>query len=89
MQRFIIERTVPGIGDYTPEQIADIVQKTRTALQSTGGRVHWQESYMGTDKIFSVYIAADEASLREFCKSSPLPMDTIHPIRSVVDLTTA
>jgi len=89
MQRFIIERTVPGIGDYTPEQTTDIVQKTRAALEQNAGRVHWQESFIGTDKIFSVYLASDEASLREFCKSSPLPLDNIHPIRSVVDLTTA
>ena len=89
MQRFIIERTVPGIGDYSPEQTADILRKTRAALQSSGGRVQWQESFIAADKVFSIYIAPDEATLREFSKNSPLPVDAIHPIRSVVDLTSA
>jgi hypothetical protein len=89
MQRFIIERTVPGIGDYSPEQTAEILKKSRAALEANGGRVHWQESFIATDKVFSIYIAPDESALREFCKSSPLPMGDVHPIRAVVDLTTA
>ena len=89
MQRFIIERTVPGIGDYSPEQTIEILNKTRAALASNGGRIHWQESFITTDKVFSIYIAPDESALREFCKSSPLPMGDVHAIRSVIDLTTA
>ncbi|MGA8938187.1 MAG: nickel-binding protein [Acidobacteriaceae bacterium] len=87
MQKFIIERTVPGIGDYSPEKLTDIIAKTRTALQPTAGRVQWQESFVTNDKIFSIYIASDEAALREFCKQSPLPTDSIHQVRSVVDLS--
>ena len=88
MQRFIIERVVPGIGDYPPEQIADILEKTRSALASSGGRIHWQETFVAVDRVFTVYIAPDEAALREFSKSSPLPAGTIYPISRVVDLTT-
>jgi hypothetical protein len=88
MQRFIIERTVPGIGDYSPEQTSDILNKTRAALASNGGHIHWQQSFITADKVFSIYIAPDESSVREFCKHSPLPPGDIYPIRSVVDLTT-
>lgn len=90
MQRFIIERTVPGIGDYSQQQIADIVQKTRAGLASAGGRIHWQETFVAADKLFSVFIAEDEAALRDFSRSGPFSgsTSTITPVRFVADLTT-
>lgn len=88
MPKFIIERDVPGIGDYPQDKITDIINKTRAALQSTNGQIQWVESFVTTDKVFSIYIAPDEAAARDFSKHSPLPTGPIHRVRSVVDPTT-
>ena len=82
MPKFIVERDVPGIGDYPPERITGILNKTRAALKSANGQVHWLESFVTTDKVFSIYVAADEAAALEFSKLSPLPTGS-HPPRSL------
>jgi Protein of unknown function (DUF4242) len=88
MPKFIVERTVPKIGDLSPEKLHQLGDLARTALKSFGGRVQWIESFITEDKVYSILTAPDEATAREYSKLTNLPADHIHLIKLVADVTT-
>lgn len=85
MPKFIIERDVPGIGDWPLEKLEQIVDTLRGALKTTNGTIQWVETFLTADKVFSFYIAPDEASLQEFLKQSPLPPGPMHRVLRYAD----
>ena len=88
MPTYIVERTVPKVGDLSLEKLNILGNLARSALQSFGGRVQWIESFVTENKIFSILTAPDEATVREYSKRTNLPADHIHVIKLVADITT-
>ena len=88
MPKYIVERTVPKVGDLSLEKLNILGNLARSALQSFGGRVQWIESFVTENKIFSILTAPDEATVREYSKRTNLPADHIHVIKLVADITT-
>lgn len=88
MQKFLIERTLKGIGDYSPDKLREITRKVHATLKNFGGRLYWHESLFAKDKIYTIVIASDEATVREYSKAVDLPVDAIHAIARVVDPST-
>lgn len=88
MPKFIVERTVPRVGDLSPEKLRILRDLAYTALQSFGGRVQWLESFVTENKIFSILTAPDEATVHEYSRLTKLPADHIHVIKLVADITT-
>lgn len=88
MPKFIVERTVPRVGDLSPEKLKILADLARTALQHFGGRVQWLESFVTENKIFSILTAPDAETIREYSKRTNLPADHIHVIKLVADITT-
>jgi hypothetical protein len=88
MPKFIVERTVPKVGELTPERLKQLASLARTALQHFGGRVQWLESFVTEDKIYSILTAPDETTVRQYSKMTNLPADHIYLIKLVADITT-
>jgi uncharacterized protein DUF4242 len=88
MPKFIVERTVPRVGDLSLEKLRILADLAKAALQSFGGRVQWIESFVTEDKIFSILIAPDEATVREYSHLTNLPADHIRLVKLVADITT-
>ena len=88
MPKFIVERTVPRVGDLSLEKLKVLRDLAHTAIQSFGGRVQWLESFVTENKIFSILTAPDEATVREYSKLTNLPADGIYLIKLVADITT-
>jgi hypothetical protein len=88
MPKFIVERTVPRVGDLSLEKLKILADLAQTALLSFGGRVQWLESFVTENKIFSILTAPDEATIRQYSKLTKLPADHIHVIKLVADITT-
>ena len=65
MPKFLIEREIPGAGDLSSQDLQAISQKSCGVLQKMGPQIQWVESYVTGDKIYCIYIAPDEASVRE------------------------
>ena len=61
MQKFIVERVVPEIGDLSTDKLKLLADLAKTALASFGGRVQWLESFVTQNKIYSILTAPDEA----------------------------
>lgn len=89
MPRYVIEREIPGAGDLSQEELHSISQKSCSVLQELGPQVQWVQSYVTDNKIYCVYIAPDEASVRKHAEMGGFPANSIAQVRSVIDPTTA
>jgi hypothetical protein len=89
MPKFVIEREIPGAGKLTADQLQAISQKSCSVLQSMGPQIQWLQSYVTDNKIYCVYIAPDEATVREHAKQGGFPANSVAQVRSVIDPTTS
>lgn len=89
MPKYIIEREIPGAGKLTPEQLQGISEKSCGVLKKLGPQIQWLESYVTNNKIYCVYIAPDEAMVREHAKQGGFPANSVSEIRHIIDPTTA
>jgi len=89
MPKYIIEREIPGAGQLTPQQLNAISQKSCSVLKNLGPKIQWLESYVTDDKIYCVYIAPNEALVREHAKQGGFPANRVSQIRRMIDPTTA
>ena len=89
MPRYVIEREIPGAGDLSMDELHAISQKSCSVLQDMGPQVQWVQSYVTDDKIYCVYIAPDEASVREHAERGGFPANSVAQVRNVIDPTTA
>ena len=89
MPKYIIERDLPGAGKLSADELRSISQKSCDILQSLGPRIQWQQSYVTGDKIYCVYIADDEAAVREHAQAGGFPCTEVNQVRTIIDPTTA
>ena len=89
MPKFVIEREIPGAGKLSIDQLQAISQKSCGVLREMGPQIQWIESYVTDDKIYCVYIAPDEAAVREHAQLGGFPANRISQIRTMIDPTTA
>ena len=89
MPKFLIEREIPGAGDLSAQELQAITQKSCGVLQEMGPQIQWVESYVTGDKVYCVYIAPDEAAVREHARRGGFPANRVSEIRRMIDPTTA
>lgn len=89
MPKFIIERDIPGAGDLTPADLQSISQKSCSVLTEMGPKIQWVQSYVTGDKIYCIYIAPDEKTVREHASKGEFPANSICEIKQIIDPTTA
>jgi hypothetical protein len=89
MPKYVIEREIPNAGSLTQEQIQGISQKSRHVLKNMGSQIQWVESFVTADKIYCVYIAPDEAAVREHAKQGGFPANRISEVKRMIDPTSA
>jgi Protein of unknown function (DUF4242) len=89
MPKFVIEREVPGAGKLTDAQLREISQKSVSVLKGMGPEIQWLHSYVTGDKVYCVYLAPDEAAIREHAKRVGLPASRVSAVRRLIDPSTA
>ena len=89
MPKYVIERNIPGAGNLKPEELQAIAQKSCGVLRNMGPQVQWVQSYVTADKIYCIYIAPDEQSIRDHAQQGGFPANSISEITTMIDPTTA
>ncbi len=89
MPKFVIEREIPGAGSLSVPQLQAIAQKSCSVLRNLGPQIQWLHSYVTDNKIYCVYIAPDEATVREHASQGGFPANSVQQIRRMIDPTTA
>jgi hypothetical protein len=89
MKRYVIERDIPGVGGLSGPQYQGVAVKSNEALAKLAGRAQWLHSYVAGDKTFCIYLAEDEAAVREHARISGFPATKVTEIGTVIDPMTA
>jgi len=89
MQKYVIERDLPGAGRLSTAELNAASKKSREALASMGTNVQWVQSYVTDDKIYCVYIAPNEEMVREHAKLGGFPANKVSQVFEVIDPTTS
>jgi len=83
----VIEREIPGAGSLSETQIRDISLRSLQTLKEMGPQIQWLHSYVTEDKVYCVYLAPDEDSVREHARRTGIPADRVSAVRRLIDPT--
>jgi hypothetical protein len=89
MPRYLIERDIPNAGSMSQEDLRGASATSCGVLRDMGPHIQWVQSYVTGDRIYCVYLAPDEAAIREHAKRSGFPASRISEVSAVIDPTTA
>jgi hypothetical protein len=89
MKTYVIERDIPGAGQFSPEKLKAISQTSCMVLKSMGPSIQWDHSYVTEDKIFCVYKAENIELVKEHAKKGGFPANAIYEVSSVISPATA
>lgn len=89
MPKYIIERDIPNAGALSAADLQGISQKSCGILHEMGPSIQWLQSYVTGDKVYCVYIAPNEASIREHAAQGGFPANRISEVTTIIDPTTA
>jgi hypothetical protein len=89
MPKFGIEPEIPGAGNLSDAQIQEVSRKSLTILKGMGPEIQWLHSYVTGDKVYCVYLAPDEATIREHAKRVGLPANRVSAVRRLIDPSSA
>jgi hypothetical protein len=89
MPKFLIERDIPGVGKLSAQELHAIAQKSCCVIRNIGPQLQWLHSYVTDDRLYCVYIAPDEATIRQHAREGEFPANRISLVRRVIDPTTA
>jgi hypothetical protein len=89
MPKFVIEREIPEVGKLSTEQLKAVSQTSCGVLRELGPQIQWLHSYVTDDKIYCVYIAPDEETVRKHAQMGGFPANKVSQVRTTIDPTTA
>ncbi|HWA59718.1 MAG TPA: DUF4242 domain-containing protein, partial [Gemmatimonadales bacterium] len=69
------------------EELRDLARGSNTILRELGPGIQWVESYLLRDRMYCVYIAEDQALLREHALRGGFPADQISRVVGRLDPT--
>ena len=89
MPKYVIEREIPGAGKLTAADLKGIATKSCSVVRELGPSIQWIESYVTDDKVYCVYIAPNEALIREHARKGGFPANKVSEVKRMLDPTTA
>lgn len=89
MPKFVIERDMPAVGKLSASDLRSASQKSCGVLDTLGSQIQWIQSYVTDDRIYCVYLAADEGLVRRHAEMSGFPADRISQVLSIIEPATA
>jgi hypothetical protein len=87
--KIVIEREIANAGNLSPDELQTISANSCTVLKELGPEIQWVHSYVTDDKIYCVYIAPNEAMIRQHAKLGGFPANRVSEVREIIDPTTA
>jgi len=85
MKKFVVERTLPGAGNLSVEELQTISQTSCEVVNNLGQPYHWIQSFITGDKIYCIHIAESEAVVREHARLGKFPINTVSEVKAIID----
>lgn len=84
MPEFVIEKSMPGLGQLGPVQRDQSVRRSCSTLHGVVPDVEWIKSYLTEDKCYCVFRAPSEQVLRDLIEEwdlePPLSISEVHQV---------
>jgi uncharacterized protein DUF4242 len=84
MPQYVIERDVPGAHMMTEQQVRDLARASVAALNEIGPQIQWIQSYVTENKVYCVYLAPDEATIRQHAQRVGIPANRVAAVRRMM-----
>ena len=81
----MIEREIPGAGTLSETQIREVALRSLETLKEMGPQIQWLHSYVTEDKVYCVYLAPDEETIREHARRANIPANRVSAVRRMID----
>ena len=88
MPKYIIVREIPGAGNMPNNELQQVSQKSCSILQTMGPKIQWLESFVTENKLYCIYIAPNEETIRQHAKQGDFPANSISEVKTIIDPTT-
>ncbi len=73
MPEFVIEKSMPGLGELSPFQRDQSVRRSCSTLHGVAPGVEWVQSYLTAEKCYCVFRAPSKEVLRDLIAHWDLP----------------
>ena len=83
----MIEREIPGAGSLTEEQVREVSLRSLQVLKEIGPQIQWLHSYVTEEKVYCVYLAPDEDTIREHARRAGIPASRVTAVRRLIGPT--
>ena len=80
MQRFMIEREIPGASDLTQAQLAEIATASNEVVDGLGVPYRWINSFVAGDKVYCVHEAERVEDVLEHARRGGFPANTVSAV---------
>jgi len=77
MQRFLIERDIPGASKLTEAELAEISRTSNAVVEGLGVPYNWVTSYVAGDKVYCVHEAEDAEAILEHSRRAGFPVGPV------------
>ncbi len=81
----MIEREIPGAGKMSEAELREVSLQSLRTLSEMGPQIQWLHSYVTEDKVYCVYLAPDEDTVREHARRTGIPADRVSAVRRLID----
>ncbi len=85
MPKFVIEREMPGAGKLSDAELQEASRRSLEVLGGMGPKIQWLYSYVTDDKVYCVFLAPDEETIREHATRAGFPANRVSAVRRLVD----
>ena len=87
MKKYVIERSIPGVGSLSRDELHAASTKSCCTLDELGPDIQWVQSYVTGDKIYCVYLAENEQLIRDHARRAGFPADSVSAVLAIIDPT--
>lgn len=89
MPKYVIERVVPGASKMSPADLKALSMRSCNVLNQMGPQIQWVHSYVTDNKLYCIYIAANEELVQEHARLGGFPANHVSQVKTIIEPTTA
>ena len=89
MPKYVIERVVPGASKMSPSDLKTLSMRSCNVLNQMGPQIQWVQSYVTDNKLYCIYVAANEELVLEHARLGGFPANQVTQVKTIIDPTTA
>ena len=88
MRKFIVERSLPGIGSADRTELDAVAEVDNRIVAELCPDIQWLTSLIADDKTYCIYLAKDEETVRRHSELAGFPADKILELKATIDPAT-